>query len=835
MKHFIALFILFLSCSVVNAETPDKWEGYIEFTGRPGTTRSLGVSDLLVPLWQDQNDMSFLNVRGLVGFDTDEHEVNIGLGHRHMFNDFILGGYAFYDKSESDLGFNYDQWTLGLEMLGEKWDIRMNGYIADENENEWGRITQSSSEVGISPDDQDIWVDYQQTLSYYKERSLSGFDGEVGYKLPVLDDTRVYAGGYHFIGEDGFESVSGPRVRLETRLYDLPYLGNGSRVMLGVESQYDDPRGSQTSGLLSIRIPFGVESKNQKAKLKGLDRRMMEPVVRDIDIVTTENNFVEKQTGQSEALNLEGLAYTKVMRYTVEELGNLKADIELETGKGELPLVVIRTSDTQSTYQPNSEDYVGGATYAIAGKLLKVGYRNPFNKEISKSSFTPTGETPTLVFTRRILSAFELENDRVHINGWEIDATGYHFGVTLEESGTYFITNSTIKNATTAGLFIDGADTKLVLTDSSSSFNGNVNGTGLGIRILNGAELIADNVEIMGNQSLGVGASGEGTIVSIKNSRINDNYSFGLGMYDGVTATISEGTIIDGNGENVDGGIDVRGDGNTLLTSLTIRDSIVSNNFEHGIKLRGHIKFTAENIDVFGNGKLDALAGHGISAVGLEGGLIPDVTISNSRLYDNDSGIEAKWGANVTVKDSTKIYNNRYDGILVAGPFSASDPVTTFNINNSFVYNNGGSGIEVIVGQDSSRRANLTIHDTEIIGNLEDGLHVKGGEVTVMGGIISGNGGHGINAETGNEGAKTWTRSTGWVTAPGLPSVVTVTGTQIKDNAKYGIWAHGLETTVNIFTSSNFGNIFGSYLKDSASEIFIDSQSCVPDSNGECK
>ncbi len=58
--------VLFFIPGSAFAETPDKWEGYIEFTGKPGTTRFLGVSDLLVPLWQDKNDMSFLIVRALI-------------------------------------------------------------------------------------------------------------------------------------------------------------------------------------------------------------------------------------------------------------------------------------------------------------------------------------------------------------------------------------------------------------------------------------------------------------------------------------------------------------------------------------------------------------------------------------------------------------------------------------------------------------------------------------------------------------------------------------------------------------------------------------------------
>ena len=67
-----------------------KWKGYLEFLGKPGTARTLGQPDLFLPLLQDVNDMTFLNIRGQLQFDnTDNSETNIGLGHRHMFTDWI--------------------------------------------------------------------------------------------------------------------------------------------------------------------------------------------------------------------------------------------------------------------------------------------------------------------------------------------------------------------------------------------------------------------------------------------------------------------------------------------------------------------------------------------------------------------------------------------------------------------------------------------------------------------------------------------------------------------------------------------------------------------------
>jgi len=238
-KIGLVIILIFLLSSIASAEKPKKWEGYLEFTGKPGTTRSLGVSDLFVPLWQDRNDMTFLNVRGHVDFGSDANEYNIGFGHRHMFTDFILGAYGYYDKSKSDNGYKYEQWTFGAEMLGEKWDVRANYYMADENINEqkWD-VVKITSSVSNTAQGQikggNVFVNHRQTTSTatstdthtIRESSLSGIDGEVGYKIfpSLMEDARIYAGGYHFFGKNGFNSVTGPRLRLETRIHDLSSL-----------------------------------------------------------------------------------------------------------------------------------------------------------------------------------------------------------------------------------------------------------------------------------------------------------------------------------------------------------------------------------------------------------------------------------------------------------------------------------------------------------------------------------------------------------------------------------------------------------------------------------
>jgi hypothetical protein len=99
---------------------------------------------------------------------------------------------------------------------------------------------------------------------------------------------RAFAGGYFFDSyAAGFPQLAGPRVRLEMRLFDLAFLGDGSRLTASAEFQHDDVRDSQGFGGIQVQIPLGKGKRDSGAPcLTPLQRRMLDPVVRDIDIIT---------------------------------------------------------------------------------------------------------------------------------------------------------------------------------------------------------------------------------------------------------------------------------------------------------------------------------------------------------------------------------------------------------------------------------------------------------------------------------------------------------------------------------------------------------------------
>lgn len=267
--------------TTASAQTPvtqNKWSPRIGVEGKPGTDRSLGEADLFFPVWQNNDTLLFANLRGR--FDNqDSLEGNAGLGLRHMLDTgWNLGGYGYFDRRRTPGDNRFNQATFGVEALSLNWDVRANGYIpvgTTEHEADSASVTQFTG-TGF-------------TYRAGEERSMSGFDAEIGWRLPLFKrdaahQLRLYAGGYRFTDSKA-ETIEGPRTRLDMNFNDIPFLGQGARLSLGLEHQHDDPRGSQTFGLVRLSIPLGGPERGSRQPTP-MERRMTDPVIRDVDVVS---------------------------------------------------------------------------------------------------------------------------------------------------------------------------------------------------------------------------------------------------------------------------------------------------------------------------------------------------------------------------------------------------------------------------------------------------------------------------------------------------------------------------------------------------------------------
>ncbi|MHC8494253.1 inverse autotransporter beta domain-containing protein [Thalassospira sp. SM2505] len=269
-----------------------KWGPHIDLEGKAGTDRNLGETDLFIPLSQDDETLFFTNLRARMD-DNDSREGNFGLGVRHMLDSgWNLGGITYFDRRKSPMGNMFNQLTFGAEALSMDWDLRANAYVpvgrTSHDEDSLSTATISGASI---------------IFRGGEERSLGGFDAEIGWRAPLFDENagqqlRLYGGGYRF-SDDRAGMIAGPRGRFDLTFDEVPFLWQGSRLSLGAEVQHDDPRGTQSFASFRLRIPLQVfsERKTLRQNLSPIEKRMTDPVIRDIDVVSQSGAFGPAETG----------------------------------------------------------------------------------------------------------------------------------------------------------------------------------------------------------------------------------------------------------------------------------------------------------------------------------------------------------------------------------------------------------------------------------------------------------------------------------------------------------------------------------------------------------
>ena len=264
-----------------------------------GTTPNSGVSDLFVPLMQSHTELLYADFRGLFNSQS-AYQGSFGAGLRTLvFDSVILGGYGFYDYFGSQQHHVFQQASAGVELMTWFWEARSNGYFP-------------TSQGSASPTGGTGTAFLQNGLIFLngaQQTALTGFDGEIGMLL-AADPTarrelRAFVGGYNFNGHNGGQNIPGVYERLEARLYDLDFLGHGSRLELGVISSYDDVNKFQVTGLLNLRISFG--STNCPGGMSLIERRMMDRVVRSQTVITSDQSATEQAN-----VTINGHSYNSV-------------------------------------------------------------------------------------------------------------------------------------------------------------------------------------------------------------------------------------------------------------------------------------------------------------------------------------------------------------------------------------------------------------------------------------------------------------------------------------------------------------------------------------------
>lgn len=432
--------------------SPQKWGPFIDFEAKPGTKRSLGEADLFVPFAQTGTSLLFANVRARLDDDSDQ-EGNFGLGFRHMLDSgWNLGVYGYFDRRRTSYDNYFNQATFGGEMLGRDWDFRANAYLpfGDRVKDVDSLNTAELSGATV-------------LFRGGEERALAGFDAEVGWRVPLWSaednqQLRVYVGGFRF-DDDVVKAVAGPRLRAELTAYQVPGLWDGARLTLGAEYQHDDVRGSQGFAMVRLRVPL-QRPERSPTRLTPQERRMVDHVVRDVDVVSQAGNFGAPETVTQTA---SGQSLTVVSSASTTG-ANLPTAV---TDAGANSTVILSGSFTTNSNATGVITLRSGQTLMGAGSLAIR----------SASGRVATLTTPTATVTGNVGSSNRTVNMATNstLTGMTInntDSTGNNaLGVGANGVSGARIVNNTIVSTENGGGTAHGID--IVSASSNITVSGN--------------------------------------------------------------------------------------------------------------------------------------------------------------------------------------------------------------------------------------------------------------------------------------------------------------------------------------------------------------------------
>lgn len=282
------------------------WAPTVAYETKLSQDRTIQTTHVMFPILGDEDSLLFGDIHSVTtrGYSW---EVNFGIGYRWLMPDgeSLLGTYAFYDRRHIlPTDSVWQQITLGVERITRNTSMRFNVYLPRQ---EHLLVSSTITDAIVIRGNNLI---YQEASTNVYETALRGFD--VGFTHRVQGPLNLHVSGtaFHFFAPD-VPNVTGARLRVENVVEDI-FRIPGSSFTLGFDAQYDTLRGSETFVGLGVRIPLGGSgTRADGAADSDLLERMMDPVERDIDIVTASTVPIREVENESTPVNAE----------TGEELG----------------------------------------------------------------------------------------------------------------------------------------------------------------------------------------------------------------------------------------------------------------------------------------------------------------------------------------------------------------------------------------------------------------------------------------------------------------------------------------------------------------------------------
>lgn len=301
------------------------------FTG----DRTLAEGQLLAPLYGNQARVLYFIAEGNYEKHDDGWLAGAGLGYRQVIDDRIWGGYVLADNASLPDN-NFVIINPGLEMLGNVWDVRVNGYWPLHGDRQFGKAGWAGDDFGdyrfTRPTGHEY---YDHFMQQYAELGR-GCDFEVARVVPHFEDAKLHVGAYHFNTSD-LGSTSGAEAKLT---YDL---NKYSRIE--VADNYDNTHHNQF--LVGLRFTFGGYSKEEKREY-GIATRLLDPIengalIKTSGLLPLKKGYVD----EGEKKEHDNVWYFKAAAQDVKNAG-----VQGGSGTAEDPFIGF-TPDNYGAINPN--------------------------------------------------------------------------------------------------------------------------------------------------------------------------------------------------------------------------------------------------------------------------------------------------------------------------------------------------------------------------------------------------------------------------------------------------------------------------------------------------
>ncbi|MEO1401852.1 MAG: inverse autotransporter beta domain-containing protein [Cyanobacteria bacterium J06635_1] len=683
----------------------------LDFDTAGSGAESFGQFESFIPLWQNAG-RELLFFQGQLLLDTDENlGTNLQLGYRHYVpsSDRIFGGYVAFDKRGTD-NASFDQLGIGVETLGENWDLRLNGFlpIGDQRELVDSNLVDAGTQItNLQFIGNQLVGDAQQQQAEINrfESALGGFDLELGTKLLDIGESgalRGFAGLYYYDGE-GVDGSLGWRLRLQAE--PTEYLRTGLSV------QDDDIFGT------TVRFNIGAAFPGYRATSAGADNdtvvaRLGESIDRTGHIV------IDEQTEVGEVVAAEADVQTgPVTNPATGEpwfFNHVTPDGAAGDGTFETPYnTVADATDTIPTdgngiiYIADSNGAVIAEDLTIPGgvQLLSTGpeqFIAGFDESIEiQLPFSGSGDFPIIDGTVTMGSS---PNGPTVLGGFDIQNDAGPGVIADSLLGDIVISDNIVTTAgeeASAGIDID--------VDDST--------TAGGITILNNVVNAADDdsIEIDINDTTLTGdivISGN-TLNSTEESEYSDD-SIDIDTY---YATIIGDISISGNTLTADeGGVDLDFNYSTTTGDVEISGNTIDAG-DTGVDVYAYESTLTGDITVTDN----EIANSGISASFEDSDLTGDITISENVI---ENGYSYGIGLNnfrTTLDGDVVISGNVIDAEgfgIIASNYSYSD------INGELLISDNVIGTEAA---ETSPYGGITLFNVE--STIDNGVTISGNTV----------------------------------------------------------------------------------------------------------